>query len=104
TRIGRKNVSKTLLEKTPVILKAYDVLEWEGKDIRETAFAERRKILEKLYSDISAEYPAGKFPLHLSETISFTHCDEVTAERDRARGERSVRLMLKRVDSPYLVG
>ena len=104
TRIGRKNVSKTLLEKTPVILKAYDVLEWEGKDIRETAFAERRKILEKLYFDISAEYPAGKFPLHLSETISFTHWDEVTAERARAREERSEGLMLKRIDSPYLVG
>src|SRR5690606_34394583 len=104
TRIGRKNVSKALLEKTPVILKAYDVLEWEGKDIREGAYAERRKILEKLYVDISAEYTAGKFPLHLSETISFKHWDEVATERDRAREERSEGLMLKRIDSPYLVG
>ena len=104
TRIGRKTVSKSLLEKTPVILKAYDVLEWEGKDIREIAYAERRIILEKLYSEISSEYPAGSFPLHLSETISFTHWDEVAAERERAREERSEGLMLKRLDSPYLVG
>ncbi len=34
TRIGRKTVSKALLKKVPVILKAYDLLEWEGKDIR----------------------------------------------------------------------
>lgn len=104
TRIGRKNVSKSLLEKTPVILKAYDVLEWEGKDIREMPYAERRKILENLYVNISAEYPAGRFPLHLSETISFNYWDEVAAERDRAREERSEGLMLKRIDSPYLVG
>ncbi|MGB7841369.1 MAG: ATP-dependent DNA ligase, partial [Salinimicrobium sp.] len=34
TRIGRKTVSKALLKKTPVILKAYDLLEWQGKDLR----------------------------------------------------------------------
>lgn len=100
TRIGRKNVSKSLLQKSPVILKAYDVLEWEGKDIREIPYGERRKILESLYSEVAAE----NFPLHLSETISFTNWDEVAAERDRAREERSEGLMLKRLDSPYLVG
>lgn len=100
TRIGRKNVSKSLLQNSPVILKAYDVLEWEGKDIREMPYGERRKILEKLYSEVAAE----NFPLHLSETISFKTWDEVAAERDRAREERSEGLMLKRLDSPYLVG
>ncbi len=100
TRIGRKNVSKALLQKSPVILKAYDLLEWEGKDIREAPYGERRRILEKLYSEVASE----NFPLHLSETISFKNWDEVAAERDRAREERSEGLMLKRLDSPYLVG
>ncbi len=104
TRIGRKTVSKALLKKTPVILKAYDILEWEAKDIRVLAYAERRKILEKLYSEVSAEMAGDDFPLHLSETISFQNWDEVAAERDRAREERSEGLMLKRLDSPYLVG
>jgi len=30
TRIGRKTVSAALLKKTPVIIKAYDLLEWKG--------------------------------------------------------------------------
>src|SRR5690606_9583790 len=100
TRIGRKTVSKSLLEKVPVILKTYDVLEWEGKDIRDVAFAERRRILEKLHSETGGE----NFPMHLSETISFQSWEEVGAERERAREERSEGLMLKRLDSPYLVG
>ena len=104
TRIGRKTVSKALLKKTPVILKTYDILEWKGKDIRNLAFAERRKILVKLYADVTKETTAEDFPLHLSETISFQNWDQVAAERSRAREERSEGLMLKRLDSPYLVG
>lgn len=104
TRIGRKTVSKALLKKSPVILKTYDILEWEGEDIRGLAYAERRKILEKLYAEVKTEVTATDFPLHLSETISFQNWDEVAAERDRAREERSEGLMLKRLDSPYLVG
>lgn len=100
TRIGRKNVSKALLKKTPVILKAYDVLEWEGKDIRERPYAERRDILHSLHAIVSTE----ELPLHISETISFNNWEEVAAERDRAREENSEGLMLKKLDSPYLVG
>ncbi|WP_029034492.1 ATP-dependent DNA ligase [Salinimicrobium terrae] len=100
TRIGRKTVSKALLNKTPVILKAYDVLEWEGKDIRTLPFLERRKILEKLHATIATE----DLPFHLSETITFSNWKEATAERERAREVKSEGLMLKRWDSPYLVG
>ncbi|MDR5589124.1 ATP-dependent DNA ligase [Christiangramia sp. SM2212] len=100
TRIGRKNVSKKLLEKTPVILKAYDILEWEGEDIRDTAFGERRKILEKLHHEVRNP----ELPLHLSETISFNNWEETAAERENSREVKSEGLMLKRLDSPYLVG
>ncbi len=100
TRIGRKNISKKLLEKTPVILKAYDVLEWKGEDIRTELFVERRKILEKFYAEVTSE----EIPLHLSERISFKNWAEVAEERERAREEKSEGLMLKRLDSPYLVG
>ena len=31
TRIGRKNITKNILKKAPVILMAYDLLEWEGQ-------------------------------------------------------------------------
>ncbi|MDX1753944.1 MAG: ATP-dependent DNA ligase [Salinimicrobium sediminis] len=100
TRIGRKTISKALLSKTPVILKAYDLLEWEGKDIRTLPFLERRKILEQLHARVASE----NLPFHLSETISFANWEEATAERERAREVKSEGLMLKRWDSPYLVG
>jgi len=110
TRIGRKIVSKALLKKVPVILKAYDLLEWEGKDIRQQTFMERRKILENLFSTISAlsneaENEIGKkIPLFLSRRLHFNSWHEVAKERERAREMRSEGLMLKRKDSPYLVG
>src|SRR5690606_29213028 len=100
TRIGRKTVSKALLKNSPVILKAYDLLEWEGEDIRQKPFRERRELLEKLYESIQRI----DFPLHLSRTISFDTWEEAAAERERAREEKSEGLMLKRKDSPYLVG
>ena len=100
TRIGRKTLSKALLKKAPVILKAYDLLEWKGEDIRQRPFSERRELLEQLYAEVQAE----DFPLHLSETISFTKWEEAIAERERAREVKSEGLMLKRWDSPYLVG
>lgn len=110
TRIGRKIVSKALLKKVPVILKAYDLLEWEGEDIRQQTFMERRKILENLFSTISALSNEGeneigkKIPLFLSKRLHFNSWPEVAKERERAREMRSEGLMLKRKDSPYLVG
>ncbi|MAN26370.1 MULTISPECIES: ATP-dependent DNA ligase [Mesonia] len=100
TRIGRKNITKKLLEKTPVILKAYDLLEWKGEDIREKAYQKRRELLEQLFVDVASD----EIPLHISSTISFQTWDEVAKERDRSREVKSEGLMLKRWDSPYLVG
>ena len=100
TRIGRKTVSKALLEKTPVILKVYDLLEWEGKDIRESPYKQRREFLKKLVEDVDA----AEVPLYISESLAFNSWDEVAEERQRAREERSEGLMLKKLDSPYLVG
>ncbi len=135
-RIGRKTVSKNLLQKVPVILKAYDLLEWQGEDIRDMAFIERRKLLEKLFHSVpensrdaitsstpeaSGEKPEPietaqdklrrgestekvSVPLHLSETIHFNTWEEAAKERERSREVHSEGLMLKRKDSPYLVG
>ncbi|GAA0872680.1 ATP-dependent DNA ligase [Gangjinia marincola] len=100
TRIGRKTVSKALLKNTPVILKAYDLLEWQGKDLRETAFVERRRLLESLYDKLKEE----EIPLHLSQTVEVSSWEEAAEERNRAREMRSEGLMIKRKNSPYLVG
>ena len=68
TRIGRKNITKALLKKTPVILIAYDLLEWKGEDIRQRSFSERRKILDKLINDCNC----NSLGLYLSETMAFS--------------------------------
>ncbi|GMN06370.1 ATP-dependent DNA ligase [Croceitalea sp. MTPC5] len=108
TRIGRKTVSKNLLLKTPVVLKAYDLLEWEGNDIRQKTFIERRTILEKLISTTLnhqvAERSRSDIPILLSERMQFNSWLEVAKERNRAREKRSEGLMLKRKDSAYQVG
>ena len=119
TRIGRKNVTAALLKKVPVILKAYDILEWEGEDIRQLPFVERREILEHLFKNVTeqsqsediersrsevTERSRSDVPLHLSKTMYFNSWEEMAEERDRSREMHSEGLMIKRKDSPYLVG
>ncbi|WP_293893933.1 ATP-dependent DNA ligase [Flavobacterium sp.] len=99
-RIGRKSVSAAMLKSNPVILKAYDLLEWEGTDIRNLAYNERRILLENLIESIKDK----NLPLQLSQRKSLNTWDEVTEERMRAREMRSEGLMLKRKNTPYLVG
>lgn len=100
TRIGRKTVSAAILKKAPVIIKAYDLLEWKGEDIRNLSFEERRILLEQLYEEVKH----NEIPLQLSERVKFSDWEELTAERLRSREMKSEGLMLKRNDSPYLVG
>ncbi|MEO7979109.1 ATP-dependent DNA ligase [Flavobacterium sp.] len=100
TRIGRKTISASLLDKVPVILKAYDILEWEGQDIRNLPYAERRLLLEQLYHLIKDKAPN----FQLSERVLLHSWEDVSNERMRAREMKSEGLMLKRNNSPYLVG
>jgi DNA ligase-1 len=166
TRIGRKTVGKKLLADFPVVIVAYDLLEWEGKDIRETPFIERRKLLDQLVQIVNKKFEEEAVisatlndlsnsshkksekeltiarsksesvnskndssiseslsdaertkkssskvneqgrsgPLLLSETMTFKTWEEVAAERDLSLEKKSEGLMLKRKDSPYLVG
>lgn len=100
TRIGRKVVTPALLKKTPVIIRAYDLLEYNGEDIRTLPYIERRKLLEQLYETIK-DYG---LPLQLSERIQLNHWDEALHEKAKARDLRSEGLMFKRNDSTYGVG
>ena len=100
TRIGRKNITKKLLNDTPVIIKAYDLLEWQGKDIRNSPLEKRRKLLEGLWNIDGI----GELPIHLSEISQVKNWKEVAAERSKARENRSEGLMLKRKSATYRVG
>ncbi len=100
-RLGRKTVSKKLLQQVPVILRAYDLLEWQGTDIRSRPFEERRQLLEPLVKPLAAD-PA--LPLDLSPTQELKDWESAIAERNCSRDRRSEGLMLKRRDSAYGVG
>ncbi|WP_108482322.1 ATP-dependent DNA ligase [Oceaniglobus ichthyenteri] len=98
-RIGRKNVSAKLLAETPVILLAYDLLEFESKDIREIPFVQRNARLHSLLAHLPPEAP-----VRLPPRISFANWDELARIRETSRENSAEGLMLKRKESPYLTG
>jgi len=97
TRIGRKSITPKLLKDVPVGFVAYDVLEWQGKDIRTSAMEERRRILEEICCHDSAV-------LRLSKLVVFNTWEELAAERKRSREFLSEGIMLKRKNSIYRNG
>ena len=98
TRIGRKNVTKAILSKVPVILMAYDLLEHNEIDIREKPLAERRKLLEQLVKN------SGSEQLHISEIVAANNWEDLTKARAVSRENQAEGLMLKAKDSKYKVG
>lgn len=98
-RLNRKNVSKKMMEDIPVGFYVYDVLEWNGDDIRERPLEFRRAILEKLMT--SANLPNY---IVISEMICFKNWSELDAIRNQAREFNSEGLMLKQKNSPYHTG
>lgn len=97
TRIGRKSLSQKLLNEVPVAFVAYDVLEWQGEDIRQWPFEARRKKVEEICA------VNGKV-LRLSPEVSFNSWQKLAEERDRSREFLSEGIMLKRRSSVYRNG
>ncbi len=98
-RIGRKTVPKKLLLEAPVVLQAYDLLEFEGEDWRPRPMAERRAKLETLIAPLPNEVP-----LLLPAKITFKSWKTLAQIREASRDHHAEGLMLKRLDSPYLAG
>jgi DNA ligase 1 len=99
TRIGRKSLTKKILEESPMAFIAYDCLEYEGNDIRQLPLVERRSILEHLHRQSS-----HKETFRLSPIVDFDSWQELFEMRLRSRDEYAEGFMLKKLDSPYLVG
>ena len=98
-RIGRKTVPKKLLAEAPVVLRAYDLLEWQGEDWRARPFAERRAQLEAALAGLPAAAP-----VRLSPLVPFDDWAGLAEIRATARERQAEGLMLKRRASPYLAG
>jgi DNA ligase-1 len=97
TRIGRKSVSKKQLAETPVAFIAYDLLEYEGIDLRAQPFSERRQKLEQLAANAQA-------PFLLSPLLTFNSWATLQALRAQAPEHLAEGVMLKRLDSAYRTG
>jgi DNA ligase-1 len=99
TRIGRKNLSKKVLTDAPVAFIAYDLLEYEGKDIRNQPQQERRTLLEKIF----AESHATNF-FRLSKLLGHETWDELKSLHADSRQNGAEGFMIKRKAAPYQTG
>jgi DNA ligase-1 len=98
-RIGRKALTRKILDEVPVALVAYDLLEHGGEDLRSLPLVERRRRLAMLLAGTAS---AGR--LVLSPAVEAGDWTALAEARDRARELGAEGLMLKRLDSIYGVG
>ncbi|VEE15846.1 ATP-dependent DNA ligase [Ectopseudomonas mendocina] len=97
-RIGRKTLSKKLLQDVPAALLAYDLLEWRGEDWRSRPQDERRARLELLVAEV------GDGRLQLSPQLTGSDWQDFARQREASRELGVEGMMLKRRDSLYGVG
>ena len=104
-RLGRLRPGRSLLRDCPAVLLAYDLLEWDGQDLRGQPLRQRRTALESLLHQApqTAERPAAE-GLRLSPRLTLRHWPELEPLRQRAGAAGAEGLMLKALDSPYLAG
>ena len=100
-RIGRKNLSAKILSELPVILQTYDLLEHEGRDIRQLEFKTRREFLTEVMKTLPDVSKKVIFPTDSVEAASWEHLAEIR-EQSRSLGVEG--FMLKQRNSPYRVG
>ena len=97
-RLGRKTVTKAMLDEAPAFVRLYDVLVDGADDLRPLPWTERRARLEALMPDL----PADRFDL--STVIEAADFDALGVIREGARDAAIEGMMLKRRDSPYVNG
>ncbi len=97
-RIGRKKPGKKVQEEVPVVLKAYDLLEWHGEDIRHKALRERRKKLEILVDQVNSSN------ILLSPKLEVETWEQAAALRTECRALAAEGLMIKHLDGEYKTG
>ncbi len=100
-RIGRKNISAKMLTEIPVVLQAYDLLEFDQKDLRAEDFQTRRATLEETIVNLSDE---AKKVFLISAPVKADSWEELAETREQSRALKVEGLMLKKRASPYRVG
>ena len=99
TRIGRKNLTKKIMNDAPPLLKAYDLLEWGGKDIRYESYEFRRRKLNELLHESNLHQR-----VIISKSVDFKSWEELGQLRESSRENFAEGFMLKRKKSVYKSG
>lgn len=97
-RIGRKTLGKKILEDVPVILLAYDLLEWQGHDLRSQPQRQRRAELERVVARCASPL------LRPSPLLHGKDWQDLARQREASRTLWVEGMMLKAQDSLYGVG
>ncbi|MGY5352518.1 ATP-dependent DNA ligase [Wenyingzhuangia sp. IMCC45533] len=97
-RLNRKTVSKKLLEEVPVGFYAYDMMEFEGEDIRQQSLSLRRQKLVSVFKNNKAQH------IKLSELVEVDQWSLLNQIRDNSRELKAEGLMLKHKNSEYYTG
>ena len=97
-RIGRKTIGAKLLRDVPVVLLAYDLLEFEGQDARGKRQLERRALLSELIAQMS--HPQ----LLPSPVLTGQTWADLARQREVARSMGVEGMMIKSRDAHYGVG
>ena len=94
-RLNRKAVGRALLASHPAGLRLYDLLVWQGRDLRGLPLAERRAVLESL--DFGER-------IDISPCLAFATWDDLAALRADPPAAVIEGVMIKRRDSTYVAG
>ena len=95
-RLNRKTVGKSLLDSHPAGLRLYDLMIWQGRDLRDLPFAERRAVLDR------ADF--GSDRIDVSPLLDFATWEDLAALRADPPSQVIEGVMLKRRDSAYVGG
>ncbi len=97
-RLGRKRVTPKVIAENPVHFIAYDLLEHNGVDIREKPLRNRRQLLLSILQKLEPGYVTA------STSLKFESFEDLRSLRAQSRDQGAEGLVLKAIDSPYLVG
>ena len=97
-RIGRKTLGKKILDEVPVVVMAFDLLEWQGADWRNQPQARRRTQLEQVITQCNN-------PVLLpSPVLTGKDWLDLARQREASRSLGVEGMMLKARDALYGVG
>ena len=97
-RLGRKTIGPKLLRELPVVMLAYDLLEWQGQDLRAEHQHQRRTLLDALVQ--MAAHPH----LMASPLVQGDSWEHLAQLREASRAMGTEGFMLKQRNAGYGVG